>query len=58
MQRYESGAKLAFFGGAMIEGLRRRELHAIWLVKIWQIFGAYVKSCGYLTFPGFVRVSM
>ena len=51
MQRYESGAKLEFFGGAMIEGLRRRELHAIWLVKIWQIFGAYVKSCGYLTFP-------
>ena len=26
---YESGAKLEFFGGAMIEGLRRQELHAI-----------------------------
>ena len=52
----ESGAKLMFFGGAMMDVLRRQELHAGG--KIWQIFGASVKKCGYLNFAGFVRVSM
>ena len=34
----ESGAKLMFFGGAMMEVLRRQELHEAWLEK----FGRYL----------------
>ena len=42
----------------MMEVLRRQELHAIWLGKKFARYLAASHKLGYLTFPGFVRVSM